>query len=289
MGHRRTWTTYAFLGIPVCIALATLGTGCEFIVQIGSSTHEEGDAGSVGPEAAPQVDGDVGGDTDAHERDDADTDSDTDSDHEVEWLCSHHVCDLWPQCGCLYGERCVNDEYGSRLCAPAGPIGHGGECDLSGEGCALGTVCSGAVDQPGYCLQYCNEEADCDGRGQGSRCVIQIQGATGATVATACSLNCDPAALAPACAVGVRCDIFHLSGGDEVHTHCFGFAGDGAGSPCETHADCAAGYFCADDYGTSRCWRRCTFGVGVECTLPEHCVAFDNPQIVGSTEYGYCI
>lgn len=250
-------------------------------------------------------DGDVDGDTDADlDRDgwsDADVDrvvapdaGDGDLDlvdsDEPSPTCQSPVCDLWPQCGCDGGQACVHEDSGQRSCKDAGPVGHGGVCVEGGNDCVAGTVCAGYEEEPAYCLQYCLYDADCAAVGSNSVCELRFLDDAERVIALACSLSCDPASTTPGCAEGVHCVIVVREGSGELFTHCMGRSGWGfAGLPCTSTSDCQPGHFCADTGLGEVCIRRCTFPDGLECDGITVCRAFQEPALIGGTEYGYCL
>jgi hypothetical protein len=171
-------------------------------------------------------------------------------------------------------------------------LSHGERCDVGS--CEAGSICAGSTDdETPLCLQFCNEDPDCDDQGPGSLCVLGF----GAPVlwANACSIDCNPAVNPSRCANGLRCSLLWTLDTDEILTDCQGTIGAGThGSPCvateeDPHRDCAAGHVCAPiSELEDRCFQLCRMTGGVTCPSGSICTSLEDPWIIGTVEYGFC-
>ena len=233
------------------------------------------------------ADGDVDGDADGDLEADADSEGDAEPDAEAP-ECRDDVCDFWPQCGCPAGEACTPDTGGEPRCSPAGTVGHGRACRYLGD-CAAGTLCvSWLPGEPTVCTQYCAADAECAPLGPGAACAQRLVLATGQPLRL-CTIDCDPASTTPACPPGVECTVLQNASTLRFYTSCEGSVGSGTeGDPCDGFSDCTSGHACGGTAGETVCTRRCTVGVGSECTPPAHCDSLDPPVVIGVAEYGIC-
>lgn len=107
--------------------------------------------------------------------------------------CTHHVCDIIPQCGCPAGSKCtVLPGYG-RACITAEGNGMDGAPCTAGE-CAPGYVCA-----KGICRRACNTDSDCIQTGACYRIVEEDN-------QKLCNTKCAPV-INEGCPEGFRCDL----------------------------------------------------------------------------------
>lgn len=194
-----------------------------------------------------------------------------------------------PQCGCTGTQACYPNGT-AHVCAPAGTATEGASCTNMND-CAAGLGCLNIAQSGarfGVCERFCNGDGDC--QGTGSMCVHTVTDPSGATVATVCSLACDPIAQT-GCASGAECVIAAKSSGSSVFfTDCVAPVGTATqGQSCTGIASCAPGYACAGSPST--CMKYCTApgqaGAG-GCSASQTCYALGGGVTIGGTNYGVC-
>ncbi len=206
--------------------------------------------------------------------------------------CTDSICDLWPQCGCVAGQKCTFDTADDRACLAAGSTVQSQTCTDDAD-CVAGTMCVGSDVEDLRCHQFCGTDADCPGTGGGGVCVITLVDASDQTIpgATLCTTDCNPASTSPvSCPTGWACHLQYVDANeDEIAdfflTDCANDAGTSTTTCDGVSVFCAPGYFCYTAW--NECIRTCRVGMG-ECPAGQSCGSWADAAIIGTTEYGYC-
>jgi len=194
------------------------------------------------------------------------------------------ACDIFAQTGCEAGEGCYSLR-GGHGCTTAGNKPAGADCN-SGNDCEPGTLCIN-----GACLPYCRNSDDtpmehrCDVKCPNENLTLTPQiWNQGACTNVQPENPCDY--WAQDCADGRRCLPTVLG---ETCTNANG-AGM-AGSPCQEHGDCAAGFLCPNEIG--QCRQACSIEPFVDAPTPPLICADDCPNGAGmpiepDSRIGFC-
>jgi hypothetical protein len=206
--------------------------------------------------------------------------------------CSDPVCDLYPQCGCVGGEKCslVSSD---RACISAGSTQPGGTCTADTD-CAAGGYCIGrdTAGTVGQCLAYCEPTTQAGCSGTSSYC-LELVDSSQITIPGAgiCTITCQPHNPSAACPTNFGCEMYTHNITDVSFTDCHADVGSGTYlTACDSAVGpfCAVGYGCFNDGPPSHCYQWCTSGSACAGGLSCDTAAFDPPLSVGGTTYGVC-
>jgi hypothetical protein len=157
-------------------------------------------------------------------------------------MCDEDPCKLAaPQCGCGAGEMCTLDDMLAIGCGPAGSVALGQKCDLMND-CAPGGHCAGVAKAQGYCVEFCDVDADCGA----ALCLINLNDASGNPVpgVTFCTSDCTPGTNV-GCAVGLSCLVGKEQAGQmRTFGSCRGSGSGAHGATCMSSDDCSPGANC---------------------------------------------
>lgn len=232
-----------------------------------------------------------GGDTTQTDEDSSTTQEDTDPANEDSATADSGVsgdpkcavpekktCNALCGTGCDPNESCLFIEN-NWLCATAGAVAHGGECNGSGD-CAKG-VCATGTDGIPRCIDPCLDDTDCGAEGV---CTLSVQGAEPFKFCTGKAAACTPL-LADQCPIGQSCYLANNA------TQCLQIGEKGVGDKCVSPNECADGLSCLNVAGVSGCVRMCSTkgsdtGTAIACdTL---CGVGKFQQVEKDTKTGYC-
>jgi hypothetical protein len=196
-------------------------------------------------------------------------------------------CTLVEQCGCDGGDKCTIDGD-TPECVGNGSVNAGELCDV--DDCKAGSICvpkSGG--DPKLCKKFCDSHADCEGAG--SFCTIQIEGSGDETVATACTMDCDPLGgnLSGCPAPNTKCIIRRANPeGTQWGTDCVATGDAQVFEACNSSEDCGLGLVCTANM-PGACIALCDPSAMPDtCPVMTNCNAFMPTISIGGVTYGAC-
>jgi hypothetical protein len=198
------------------------------------------------------------------------------------------TCDVFPLCGCMPGEACIQLVGAAESCHPPGTVQPYQTCKADTD-CILGYGCVDAE-----CKPFCAHDMDCMGTTQHCRAVeLNNMPVKGENI---CAVHCNivtnaPDALHDGCSANNRCLWFDYANGI---TDCYDAAyyPIGAGTQdvaCTDLTQCANGFTCIN----SKCAAICRAGSGADCKNGYSCKSFspkgyDALPDGTKEEIGYC-
>jgi hypothetical protein len=195
------------------------------------------------------------------------------------------TCALVPQDGCGSADPACDltaADDGTLGCRAVTKQGVSNDHCSAATDCKAGYTCThdaDANDEP-WCSRFCDVDTDC--LGAGSRCVIELDGASNQPLGIdVCSNSCDLVEQTR-CASGMACVGYSDAGGD--YTDCDYVGTAEIGDACTTALDCEAGTTCVDNECAAYCEVDDDFG----CAGDEQCVSFTTPLVIDNVEYGSC-
>jgi hypothetical protein len=195
------------------------------------------------------------------------------------------ACTLVPQSGCGSAEPACDltaADDGTVACRDVTKQGVTNDHCAVDTDCKAGYTCThdaNSADEP-WCARFCDADSDCSG--EGSRCVIELDGAQSQPLGIdVCSNSCDLVEQTR-CASGMACVGYTDAGGD--YTDCDYVGTAEIGDACASALDCEAGTTCVD----AVCAAYCEVGNDLDCDGDQTCTEFATPLVIGTVEYGSC-
>jgi hypothetical protein len=238
------------------LLIAVLG-GCGFGIGFGDNANRELGVPSTTPDAGPDTPGPVTPDA----------------------LVEEGPCTLVPQAHCPSGDACdLGTSVGETVCRDVETSGTEDARCIDDVDCAAGFTCSTLAAGIRICERFCNTDANC--RGDGARCVLDLDNDVGPPNLKVCSNACDPID-DEGCPSGLGCYAF--DGGNADFSSC---EVAGVGLPferCTETTDCGPGSIC--DNGT--CFELCDLDFA-SCGGSFTCRTTAQPIVIGEVSYGIC-